>query len=50
MPLMQQPEAYLTKIADALDENGRVKDERTRDFLKTVADKFANWIDRTRLK
>ncbi|MGQ3673335.1 NADPH-dependent FMN reductase [Xanthobacter sp. TB0136] len=50
MPLMQQPEAYLSKIADALDENGRVTDERTRDFLKTVADKFANWIDRTRLK
>ncbi len=50
MPVMQQPEAYISKIADALDEAGKVKDERTRGFLKTIADSFANWIDRTRLK
>lgn len=50
MPIMQQPEAYISKVADALDDEGKVKDQHVRDFLKTIADSFAKWIDRTRLK
>ncbi len=50
MPVMQQPEAYISKVGDALDANGKVSDQHVLGFLKTIADSFANWADRTRLK
>lgn len=45
MPCMQQPEAYLAKVTDVLDEQGRVKPGRTRDFLETFATAFAEWVE-----
>lgn len=47
MPVMQQPEAYVGNV-EALLEDGVLKNEGTRDFLKTFADAFADWIEKTK--
>ncbi|MEA0552866.1 NAD(P)H-dependent oxidoreductase [Lysinibacillus irui] len=44
MPILQQPEAYIGNVADLLDENGNVKDERTVKFLQTFIDAFVDLI------
>jgi len=46
MPVMQQPEAYLSKVGDVLDAEGRLTSESTRDFLATFVGRFADWVDR----
>lgn len=48
MPTMQQPEAYVGNVQGLLDDEGRLTNEGTRDFLKTFADAFADWIEKTR--
>lgn len=48
MPTMQQPEAYVGNVAGLLDDDGRLTNEGTRDFLKTFADAFAVWIEKTK--
>jgi chromate reductase len=45
MPAMQQPEAYLSKVGDLLDEKGDVKDEKTKAFLAKFAKAFADWVE-----
>lgn len=45
MPCMQQPEVYLSKVKDVLDENGAIKTGDTREFLKKVATAFAEWVE-----
>lgn len=47
MPVMQQPEAYIGNV-EALLDDGVLKNEGTRDFLKTFADAFADWIEKTK--
>lgn len=44
MPVLQQPEVYLSKVADVLDENGKLNNEDTKKFLTDFAGKFADWI------
>jgi len=46
MPILQQPEAYLSRIDKAIDVNGRLSDPRTREFLGKFAEAFADWIER----
>jgi chromate reductase len=48
MPTMQQPEAYISNIAELLDDKGELKNEGTRDFLKSFTDAFAKWIEKTK--
>ena len=48
MPTLQQPEAYVGHVADLLDENGKLKKDETRAFLKSFTDAFAVWIDKTK--
>ncbi|MGQ3676013.1 NADPH-dependent FMN reductase [Xanthobacter sp. TB0139] len=48
MPVMQQPEAYIGHVNDALDAEGKVKQDNMRSFLKTIIDSFADWTERTR--
>lgn len=48
MPTMQQPEAYIGNVADLLDDNGKLKKDDTRKFLKAFTDAFADWIDKTK--
>ncbi|MFN7109235.1 MAG: NADPH-dependent FMN reductase [Brevundimonas sp.] len=48
MPTMQQPEAYIGNVADLLDDEGKLKTDDTRVFLKSFIDAFAKWIDKTK--
>ena len=46
MPCLQQPEAYVGGIAAMLDDQGKVKNETTRDFLSKFMHAFNDWIGR----
>lgn len=48
MPTMQQPEAYIGHVTDLLDKDGNLTNAGTRDFLKSFADAFAAWIEKTK--
>ena len=46
MPVVQQPEAYIGNTAALLDENGKVKNEGTIQFLQSFVDTFVDLIKR----
>ena len=46
MPCMQQPEAYVGGIAAMLDDQGKIKSDATRDFLRKFMQAFNDWINR----
>ena len=46
MPMVQQPEAYIGNVAALLDENGKIKDEGTVQFLQSFVDAFVDLINR----
>lgn len=48
MPAMQQPEAYIGNAGALFDENGKLTNTSTADFLRKVMTSFENWIDRVR--
>jgi len=48
MPTMLQPEAYVGNVGVLLDENGKLTNDGTRDFLKGFVEAFAVWIEKTR--
>lgn len=43
---MQQPEAYLSNITDSIDEQGNVSSDRTIKYMQTIANDFADWLDK----
>lgn len=43
---LQQPEAYVGNVMAVLDENGKVVDESTQNFLKGYFAAFAAWADK----
>jgi chromate reductase len=45
MPVMGQPEIYLTWKDGILGADGGFADERTKGFLQGFVDKFAEWVD-----
>jgi chromate reductase len=46
MPVMQQPEAYLSNISDEdFDADGCIKDGRTKEFIESIAYAFHDWVD-----
>lgn len=45
MPVMQQPEAYISKVNEALDAQGKLTSESTRGFLTTFMQKFGAWAE-----
>jgi chromate reductase, NAD(P)H dehydrogenase (quinone) len=45
MPILQQPEAYISKVATLFDASGALTDEGTRKFLTKFTLDFADWID-----
>ena len=45
MPCMQQPEAYIGGIVAMLDEQGKLKNDSTRDFLRKFMHSFNEWIN-----
>jgi chromate reductase len=46
MPAMQAPEAYIGNAAKLLDSNGKLTSDTTRQFLRTIVESFASWIER----
>ena len=42
---MQQPEAYIGGVGKMFDEQGKLTNDSTREFLKTFVESFARWID-----
>lgn len=46
MPALQQPEAYIGGAAGLFDEQGKLSNDSTRNFLKQFLDAFAAWVER----
>ena len=46
IPLMQQPEAYLSGAGDLFDEAGAVRDEKTTRFLRKFIQAYADWVEK----
>lgn len=46
MPVLQQPEMYISHSNELFDQAGAVKSEETRNFLSGFMNSFAGWIDR----
>lgn len=45
MPCMQQPEAYISNIAQLFDESSNIKIDETREFLRKYMDTYAKWVE-----
>jgi chromate reductase len=46
MPMMQQPEAYLSHVTDAsFDQDGKLKDGPLKDLVTVLAHAFHDWVD-----
>ena len=46
MPVMQHPEAYLSKVSDeAFAADGCLKDGPTKEFVEKIAHAFHDWVD-----
>jgi chromate reductase len=45
VPMMQQPEAYLSHIDDSFDGEGNLISDRTRALLQRFIDAYAAWIE-----
>lgn len=46
MPVVQQPEVYLGNIASLLDENGKIKDAGTLEFLQSFVDAYMTLLQK----
>ena len=46
MPVLQQPEAYLGRVAGVIDAGGRITASDTREFLQAFVGAFEQWIRR----
>ena len=46
MPVVQQPEVYISNSAKLLDENGKINNEGTIQFLQSFVDTFVNLIEK----
>lgn len=46
MPVLQQPEAYISGINKLLDENGKINNQGTLDFFQTIVNEFVKLINR----
>jgi chromate reductase len=44
VPAMQQPEAYLSNAAGLFDDEGRLTNDTTREFLRKFMSSFAGWV------
>ncbi len=44
VPTMAQPEAYIGGAAELFDDNGKLTNDSTKDFLKTYMEAFEKWV------
>ncbi len=42
--LLQQPEVYLSRVDTLLDEDGKLNDASTKDFLRNYLNAFSAWV------
>ncbi len=47
MPVLQQPEAYISHAAKLFDGDGKLTSDDSRQFLTKLGEAFAAWIERT---
>lgn len=45
VPTMAQPEAYIGGAADLFDDNGKLTNDSTKDFLKDFMGAFEEWVN-----
>ena len=45
MPVMQQPEAYISGSNKLVGDDGKITDDSKREFLTKVMASFAKWIE-----
>lgn len=45
VPCLQQPEAYVGDIGNLFDENDKMKNEKTREFLNNFIKVYTKWVD-----
>jgi chromate reductase len=48
MPPLQMPEAYIGNAGKLFDEQGKMTNDDTREFVRKFMATFAQWIDKTR--
>jgi chromate reductase len=48
VPVLQQPEAYISNAGKLFDDAGKLTSDDTRGFLQTFAKAFAAWIEANR--
>jgi chromate reductase, NAD(P)H dehydrogenase (quinone) len=48
VPILQQPEAYLSHVDKLFDEQGKLASDGTAKFLQQFMQAFANWVETTR--
>ena len=46
IPMMPQPEAYLSGAADLFDEAGALREEKTARFLRKFIQAYADWVEK----
>ena len=46
VPVMHQPEAYVSRAGGLFDDDGRLVDEDTRSFMKGFLVSFEGWVDK----
>lgn len=44
--VMQQPEVYISGVSKLFDENGHLKDEKTKTFLQKAVDAYIVWFNK----
>lgn len=44
MPLLPTAEVLIARAGERFDEDGRLTDDKTREVLKDMLDKFADWV------
>jgi chromate reductase len=46
MPVMQQPEAYVSRVDKALDAQGKITNDEVRKLLQSFITSYADWVER----
>ena len=45
VPVLQQPEAYISDAGSLFDDGGKLKNDDTKSFLRKFASAFAAWVE-----
>ena len=46
MPIMQQPEAYISKVNTLLDDDGKINNDGTMKYLQSIVDSYVELLNR----